>query len=131
MSAANVEIVKSIYEAFARRDLQSFFVRVADDARLVQSEEVPWGGTYQGKAGVQAFLGKLTGAIHSTVTVERCIDAGDHVVVIGRTAGKVIATGAAFDVPIAHVWELRDGLAVSAHFMIDNPAMLAALKAKG
>lgn len=38
--------------------------------------------------------------------------------------------GGPFDVAVAHVWEICDGLAVSAHFMIDTPAMLAALGAK-
>ena len=46
---------------------------------------------------------------------------------IGRTRGTTSAGGNAFDVPIAHVWQLRDGLVASVRFYIDNPTMRAAL----
>jgi ketosteroid isomerase-like protein len=40
----------------------------------------------------------------------------------------VRANGAPFDVPEAHVWELRDGKVVRFTVYIDTPAMLAALR---
>jgi ketosteroid isomerase-like protein len=55
------------------------------------------------------------------------VDAGDHVVAIGRTRGTVNATGKAFDVPVAHVWTVRDGLVRRVEYYIDDPTMLAAL----
>jgi ketosteroid isomerase-like protein len=70
---------------------------------------------------------KLTGTITSVVTVERYIDAGDTVIAIGWTRGKVNATGARFEVPVAHVWRIQDGLAADVQFCIDNPTMRIAL----
>lgn len=58
--------------------------------------------------------------IQSRVEVERFIDAGEHVVVIGRTHGTVRATGSAFDVPVAHVWEVRGGRLLRFQPYIDN-----------
>jgi hypothetical protein len=39
----------------------------------------------------------------------------------------VNATGAAFDVPFAHVWTVAGGKATRVRYCIDNPTMLAAL----
>jgi hypothetical protein len=55
------------------------------------------------------------------------ISAGDHVVAVGWTHGTVNATGAAYNVPIAHVWKLRDGRVAEVRFCIDHAAMFAAL----
>lgn len=123
----HVEIVRQMYDALARRDIAAAFSRFAADVELVQSEEVPWGGTYHGIEGAQAFFAGLIGAITSVVTVDRFIDAGDSVVAIGWTRGTVNATGRRFDVPIAHVWTVRDGQVVRVRFYIDNPTMQASL----
>jgi len=123
---ANVELVRGVYDAFARRDIASVFELFADDVAIDQSPEVPWGGAYRGRDEALRFFATLTQHITSRVVLERCIDAGDHVVAIGRTQGTLNATGRAFDVPVAHVWELRDGHIVRVHFCIDNPTMLAA-----
>jgi ketosteroid isomerase-like protein len=72
-------------------------------------------------------LGQLTEAIDSTVTVERLIGAEDHVVVVGRTRGHVRASGAAFDVAIAHVWTTRDAKRSGLEAYIDTQAMREAL----
>jgi ketosteroid isomerase-like protein len=47
---------------------------------------------------------------------------------IGRTQGTVRANGKRFDVPLAHVWQIKDGLIVRFTPYIDNPTMLAALE---
>jgi ketosteroid isomerase-like protein len=126
-SRENVERVKQIYDAFARRDIPEAFARFDAAIELKQSDEVPWGGTYNGHEGALQFFSNLTQTISSVVTVERYIDAGDSVVAIGWTRGTVNATGAKFDVSIAHVWTFRGGLAIRVRFFIDNPTMRAAL----
>lgn len=64
----------------------------------------------------------------SKVTLERFVDAGDHVVAIGRTAGTVNATGRPFELTISHTWEVRDGLVRSVLSCIDDPVLRAALE---
>lgn len=123
----NVEIVQQVYEAFRRRDIAEVFSLLAPDVAIYQSHEIPWGGSYQGHEEAAAFFGKLAQTITSAVTLERFVDAGDHVVAIGHTRGTMNVGGKAFDVPIAHVWHLRDGLVAGVQFYIDNPTMRAAL----
>lgn len=127
MSHANVEVVQRIYDAFERRDLGVVVDLITPDIEIVQSEEIPWGGTYRGQDEMWDFFGKLLKNITSKVTVERFIDAGDDVVAIGWTRGTINETGRPFDVPVAHLWHLRDGRAARVMFCIDNPTMRAAL----
>lgn len=129
MPSTAVQIVQSLYDAFARRDIARVFSLFSSEVELTQSTDIPWGGVYRGYDGAREFFGKLTQAITSTVKIERMIDAQEQVVVVGWTDGKVNATGVSYHVPIAHVWTVRAGLVVHAAFHIDNPTMLAALAA--
>ncbi len=123
----NVTLVQRAYEAFFRRDIRAVLQLLHPDVEIRQANEIPWGGTYSGHAEAAAFFGKLVSTITSAVTLEELIDAEDHVVALGRTRGKVNATGRPFDVPIAHVWTIADGLVTRVEYYIDDPTMLASL----
>jgi ketosteroid isomerase-like protein len=131
MSSENVEIVQRLYEAFARRDVPEILSRLAPEVEISQSTDLPWGGVYQGADQFGLFFRNLTQHIHSTLVFERYLDSGDHVVAIGRTQGTVAATGHPFDVPIMHLWRLREGKVLSFQPYIDNPAMQAVLATEG
>jgi ketosteroid isomerase-like protein len=122
-----VETVESLYEAFRRRDMPTIFELLSPDVEIVQSEALPWGGDYHGHDGARRFFAALGSNLRSTLTFDRLIDSGDHVVAIGRTEGTVNATGKPFRVPVAHVWHVRNGLVVRVQFYIDHPGMLKAL----
>ena len=122
------ELLARTYRAFTERDVETVVAMVDPSITIWQTEELPWGGSYEGLDGFAEFFGKLIGTITSSVEVEDIFEAGDHVVQVGFTRGTVNATGVAFDVRAVHVWELRDGKAVSFRAYIDTPAMLAALE---
>ena len=72
------------------------------------------------------FFTKLTGALEPEP--ERLIDDEEgHVVQIGRTRGRVRATGNEFDVPETHVWTVEDGKVIRFESYIDTPNMREAL----
>ena len=123
------DVVARIYDAMAARDLDTLLTLLDPSVTVWQTELLPWGGSYEGIEGFGEFALKLIGTITSAVEIERLYEAGDHVVQSGRTRGTVNTTGAAFDVAETHVWEVRDGKAVSMRAYIDTPAMLAALRA--
>lgn len=127
MGTSHQKIVAELYEAFARRDVRAITEIVDPEVEIQQTTLLPWGGTYHGHAGLMAFFTKLLGHVDSRVDADAFIDAGDHVVVIGHTRGKVRASGKEFDVRIAHVWTLKDGKARRFEAYIDTPAMLEAL----
>lgn len=127
MTTPNIALIQRVYEGFRARDVAALSQLMAPDVRVRQSAQVPWGGEYHGLAEAITFLGKVTHFIQSAVTVERVSDALEHVVVVGRTAGKVIANEAPFDVAVTHVWGVREGRITSFEVYLDMPAMLAAL----
>lgn len=124
----NVALVKRAYDAFARRDIRAILGILDPEVEIAQSSEIPWGGRYVGHAEAAAFFGKLVRTITSAVTFERFIDAGDQVVALGRTRGTVNATNKGFDVPLAHVWTVTNGLVTRVEYYIDDPTMLASLR---
>jgi ketosteroid isomerase-like protein len=127
MARENVVLIQRLYDHFANRDIPAIFAAFAPDAVILQSSELPWGGVFEGTAGLQDFFSRLLAHLQSKVTVEQIIDAGDHVVATGRTRGTTVKTGKAFDVPFAHVWELKDRKVVRVRFFIDNPSIRPAL----
>ena len=126
-AAGPVQIVEALYEGFRQKNMAKVFSLLAADVELAQSTELPWGGVYRGHEGAREFFGRLTSHVRSAVTIERMISAGDHVAALGWTEGTANATGAAFRVPFAHLWEVRAGKAVRVQFCIDHPAMFQAL----
>lgn len=130
MSTNHIEIVAALYDAFARRDWVDILQFTHPQISISQTEELPWGGQFEGAGGLQLFYSKVLAHIDSRVEVEEYTEAGDRVVVIGRTHGRVNANGVEFDIRAVHVWTLQDSLAVRFEAYIDTPGMLAALQGR-
>ncbi len=129
MSEENVEILRGGYEAFRRGDIQAVPELFDPEIEIYQSERLPWGGSYKGPEEVGQFFAKLTETIESEVDPDQFVDdEEDHVVVFGRSRGKVRATGREFDVAAVHVWTMRDGKAVRFESYVDTPKMREALE---
>jgi uncharacterized protein len=128
MSSENTTTVDRIYEAFEIRDFLGFFNLLSPAIHVTQCHEVPWGGVFQGLEEARIFLGKVNTYLDDHVTIERVIDGGDRIAVIGRGHGIIKGTGRGFDVPIMHLWEFRDGPAVRLEIVLDVPTMRAALE---
>lgn len=60
-------------------------------------------------------------------TVERFVDGGDDVVMVGRCAWRNRATGRAVDTPKIDVWRFEDGKAVSFLEMFDSLGFVRAI----
>jgi ketosteroid isomerase-like protein len=75
-----------------------------------------------------SFAGKLLENLDSQVEMEEFVEAGERVVAIGHTRGRVRANQKEFDVRAVHVWMLKDGKVLRFEAYIDTPKMLEALK---
>ena len=124
-----IDTVRAIYDAIAAGDMAAIAARIAPDIRIEQTPDLPWGGTFEGLAGFAQFSKTLRTHIDSRVAVDRIFEAGDDVVVIGRTIGQTKTNATPFEVAVAHVLTVRDGEVTHARYFIDTPAMLAALNA--
>jgi ketosteroid isomerase-like protein len=116
MSQQDVETVRRGYDAFNRKDIAAVL-----DLYDPQIEWIEGGG---GRSPAGTFRGPQSVANEVFATVpqnfdefradpERFIDAGEHVVVVGRFSGRA-RSGATLDAPFVHVHRLRNGKTV--HF---------------
>jgi ketosteroid isomerase-like protein len=122
-----IDVVKHVYDAFARLDLDAVLELADPDIVIVQDPALPWGGRHVGRDGVITFVTRLAGSTDSTVTSEAIFQAGENVIQYGTTAGTVRASGASFEIPECHIWTIRDGRVVEAAFFIDTASMLESL----
>jgi ketosteroid isomerase-like protein len=111
MSRENVEVVTSVYDAWARRDQRSAFRVHASDIEWDMSRALGDFGTdvYHGHDGVREWFRDLLAAF--TVldfSVEEITEAGDHVLatVHDRYVGR--RSGAEVETHHYAVWTLRD-----------------------
>ncbi len=117
MSRANVEVIRSVYDAFAAGDVAGVLGRMSPDIRWIEAENFPYAdrNPYIGpEAVLQGVFARCAGEWDGfSVKIEELLDAGDTVVALGRYGGVYKATGRAQHTQIAHVWRLRDGKAVA------------------
>jgi ketosteroid isomerase-like protein len=126
--SANADIVRSVYDAFGRKDVPAIFELFHPDCEIYQSSRLPWGGRYAGHAGLGDFLGKLTGMIASRAETEQYVDDEEgHVAAVGYTRGHVVASGQPFEVPEVHVWTVVGGKVSRFESYIDTAKMRQAL----
>lgn len=132
MSQENVEIVRGIYEAVARRDAAAPFAVYAEDIvwdvsnsrRATIMDSV----AYHGHEGVRKFWEEAVSAFGTVdLVVDEVIDAGDRVVAlireheIGRTSGVPV------DTRHVAVWTLADGKVVRMQIFDDREQALKAV----
>lgn len=116
MSKQNVELVRSIYDAFAAGDIPAVVGRMSPAIVWNEAENFPYadGNPY---CGPEAILGGVFARLGSewdgfAAVPEEFLDAGETVVVLGRYRGTCKATGSALDAQLAHVWRVEDGRAI-------------------
>ncbi|HEX3911636.1 MAG TPA: nuclear transport factor 2 family protein [Solirubrobacteraceae bacterium] len=111
MSEQNVEFVKSIYAAFAAGDVPTVLGAFAEDIEWFEAEGMPYGGLHRGREAVaQKVFGPITEDVEGfAITPEELIGSGATVAAVVRYTGTGKASGKALDVPVVHVWDIRDG----------------------
>lgn len=115
MSEQNVDLIRSIYEAFAAGDVPGVLARMSPDMVWNEAENFPYadGNPYRGpEAILSGVFGRLGAEWDGfAATPEEFLDAGDTIVVLGRYRGTCKATGRSMDSQLAHVWRVADGKA--------------------
>ena len=113
MSQENIEIVRSIYEAFNRRDWDAAFRDQRSDVELT-TPPGPQGGTYRGRQECQAFWEEMLSAFEGTATEpEELVDRDDQVAAVVRVRARPKGTTAEIEIRNGHLWAFRDGKATS------------------
>jgi len=121
VSAANVELVRSIYDAWAEGRSAAAFI--AEDVEYVSPPDAIEPGVLRGR---RSFARIRDAYEDVSVVPERYVDAGaDDVVVIARL--KVGTRGFVTETTQGYVWTVRDCQAVRFRWFTDPAQALAAV----
>jgi ketosteroid isomerase-like protein len=118
MSRENVEVVRLVFEAWNRDDVEAALLHVDPDAEWGVPEDpedlfLGIGGVYRGHAGVREWWNatKEPWEYFKSHT-ERTLEDGDKVVAVVRFEAVGRESGARVGLPVTNVFELRDDLIV-------------------
>ncbi|MCA1748575.1 MAG: nuclear transport factor 2 family protein [Parasphingopyxis sp.] len=101
--------VRSVYDAFAKGDMEALATLLAD-TEWYEAEGMPYGGHYRGFQKIAAnVFGPIAGDVENfTARPDEILPLGeDRAIAFGTYRGQ----GSAGEVaaPFAHVWTVRDG----------------------
>jgi ketosteroid isomerase-like protein len=121
-----VDVVRSVYEAFAAADADRIADHLHADVELIDPD-LPGGGTFSGIAGVFEFLrlwGEGFNELH--IEVEELIPMDDRVVAVVHQHGVAETSGVPVDMHDAHLWIVEDGLVKRIQLFLSRDAALTA-----
>jgi uncharacterized protein len=109
MAHPNETLLRSLYDAFSRRDLSTVRTLFADDIIFHQPGHNPTSGDYRGVDGVLGLLSALAERSGGTfrAQVHDVLASDQHGVALLRVSAQ--RGPRTVDVPVVHVWYLRDG----------------------
>jgi ketosteroid isomerase-like protein len=113
MSQLNLNVVRSVYDAFDSEDMPAVLQHLDDDVEVFATDGLPWSGTYYGKDGFEDFITTVRDHVRLSIETDELFASGECVAQVGRTIAEVHATGASFDTRSIHIWRLRNGKVVS------------------
>lgn len=126
MGDQSEELVRDVYQAFGRGDVPTVLGAMAADIEWHEAEGMPYGGVYHGgEAVVQNVFGPIMQDVSDfAVTAEEFIASGDAVAAVVRYTGTGKATGKKLDLPVVHVWKVRNGKIQQFRQFIDTAKFL-------
>lgn len=116
MSTKGIEVVRGIYDAFAKGDVPGVLGLLDEGIVWNEAEHFPYadGNPYVGpQAVLDGVFARCIGEWDGfAARVDELIDAGDTVVALGRYLGTCKATGRDQSTQMAHIWRVANGKAV-------------------
>jgi ketosteroid isomerase-like protein len=112
----NVELLRTAYDAFERRDLEAVSQSQDPEIEWQTSVEDPDAATHRGRAAVRRYFeGYLETFPGLRAALEECVEApGDRVLATIRYTGRARASGIDMDWRQWLVYTFKDGLIVRA-----------------
>jgi hypothetical protein len=103
----NIDTVKKFYHELAAFNLRAALELLDDAFELVQAESLPYGGTYRGKSGVEAFFTRFFAFWKSFESAEVCYFANGDTVVVSSLAKGTTQQGTTLEMPMVQVYQLQ------------------------
>ena len=106
MSQENVEVVRRLWDAFARGDLDGVFALSDPHVVMVTLEERPLYGRDAVRENHERWIETWEDA---DATVEEAVGIRDHVFLVGRISGRGRASGVEVEARMYDAYTLRNG----------------------
>ena len=135
MSQENVELIRGMYEAFGRGDIEAVLGPMDEGIEWNAAENSPYAdrNPYIGPQAVLEGVFMRLGQDWEVFEVkpEEFLDAGDRVVALGRYNAKHKASGREVWAQFAHVWGVREGKVTSFQQYTDTKQFADAVQESG
>lgn len=127
----NVEIVKQVYAAFGKGDLEGLLGLLGRDVAWAIPGSAPWSGEGRGHDHVKRFF-QTFGSIAELDAFEprSFLADGDRVAVFGHEEGRVRETGRSWKSDFTHLFTLADGKVTAHREYADTEAIAKAFHAR-
>jgi ketosteroid isomerase-like protein len=126
MSEENLEVIRRVYRAMDARDLEALAELGDPDVMWIADESVGERPVHGREQVVSYFQERAEMFGEINTEIERLSDAGDKVIAFLHVTGSGVSSGAGFDIRLAHVWTLREGLVVRGEAFADRDRALEA-----
>jgi len=111
MSQQNVEVVRQVYEAVNRGDLDTANSYIHPEIEFHTYAQSPEAGVYRGREAVLKYNEDLFDQFESIrFEVDELVEAGDRVVAVNTQHAVPKGGRQEMSVHLAEVWVVRDGL---------------------
>lgn len=130
----NTALVKKLYDAFSRGDLQTILDNLAPNVEWVTEGPslIPYAQKYVGVERVRDFFTALaTTQDKQNLVADEFIAQGDKVATTGRYAATIKETGKRFDTAVAHVFTVQNGKVTRFLDFFDTSAVADAYRSSG
>jgi|SRR5919106_4210073 ketosteroid isomerase-like protein len=129
MADSAVQAAETLYAALEADDIDALLDLCADDVSVdyPAAGELPYGGHWQGRDGLAAFLDTHDQAEEILeFDVDRLLGDEDLVIALGRFSGRAKPSGTDWSTHFAHALTFRDGKLRRWQAYFDTAAALAA-----
>lgn len=126
----NTDIIKSIYIAYSQKDMHTVFEKFSDDIVWIEpgdASEIPFSGTFVGKADVQRMLHIEHHRLTITSFHPKLFLEGDNrVAVFGSDSAIVNDTQNSYQTDFVQLFTLDNGLVTHVQVFMDTQAIAKA-----
>jgi uncharacterized protein len=132
MRQQNIDLVRGLYDAFARGDVPAVLsafdenIEWSEAENFLYSDQNPYIGPQAVLEGV--FMRIVSEWDDFAVTAQEFLGGDDHVVALGRYTGTFKQVGKSVDAQFAHVWNISDGKVVRFRQFTDTKAFSDAVR---
>ena len=132
MSRENVECVRSLVDAWNRRDVEAILSRIHPDGEYVNAPTAVEPGTRRGHEAIVAVLRRqwdsLSGGFQEVDPID---DRGDEIITVGRVTRTMPGSDTRISNPLLISWKFREGKLIRVEQLGAGPHFPDALKAAG